>query len=192
MAKKARFVSFKCDLKLSIYSFSLPLFFICMRYFHEDLYHAYEPLESLKLLKYNLPYLFYCFLPKILSIFFIFIVKFNTKGESNILNENKKIYHIMVEKKNRKKILLLIYIISLLEAIQKDGDSLLYYYGIYEPIDGKEIFIKGWLIEVKTCLIFFVPIFSYLILHTEIHRHHNLALLFGYIGAIIVNGCRFF
>ena len=104
----------------------------------------------------------------------------------------KKNYHIAVEKKNRIKILLLIYIINLLEAIQKDGDSLLYYYEIYEPIEGKENFIKGWLIEVKTCLIFFVPIFSYLILHTEIHRHHFLALLFGYIGAIIVNGCRFF
>jgi len=53
-------------------------------------------------------------------------------------------------------------------------------------------YIKGWLIERKTCFIFFVPIFANLILHTEIHRHHYLALILGTFGSIFVNASRFF
>ena len=44
----------------------------------------------------------------------------------------------------------------------------------------------------KTGYIFFVPIFSYFILNTEIHRQYVLALLLGYFGAIFVNGVRFY
>jgi hypothetical protein len=144
------------------------------------------------ILKYNLPYLFYLFLPKIFSFIFILIIKCNTKGESNSSNENivVKNYHIAVEKRNKKKFLSLIYIISLLESLHEDVSSILYYYQIYMPKNEK--YVKGWLIEEKTCFIFFVPIFAYLILHTEIHRHHYLALLFGYFGSIFVNASRFF
>ena len=185
-------VSFNCKLKLSYYGFFLPFLYIAIRYFHEEEYHLCKPEDSIKILKYNLPYLFYLFLPKIFSFIFILIVKSNTKGESNSSNKNLVIknYHIDVEKRNKKKFILLIYIISLLEALHEDLYSILYYYEIYEP--KKEKYIKGWLIEKKSCFIIFVPIFAYLILHTEIHRHHYLAFLFGYFGCIFVNATRFF
>ena len=170
--------------------------YIGIRYFHDEVFHLCKPRDSLKILKYNLPYLFYLFLPKIFSFIFILIVKSNTKGESNSSNKNLVIknYHIDVEKRNKKKFLLLIYIISLLEALHEDLYSILYYYEIYPMEEGKEDeqYIKGWLIEKKSCFIIFVPIFAYLILHTEIHRHHYLALLFGYFGSIIANAVRFF
>ena len=102
-----------------------------------------------------------------------------------------KNYHINVVKKNKKKILFLIYIISFLEALHDDGNSLLYYYEIYYTNDNVKKYIKGWLVEEKTCFIIFVPLFAYLILNTEIHRHHYLALLFGYFGFFFVNGSRF-
>ena len=80
----------------------------------------------------------------------------------------------------------------LLEALHEDGDSLLYYYETYYYETKEEKYIKKWLIEEKTCFIIFVPIFAYLILHTEIYRHHYFSLLFGYFGSIFVNGSRFF
>ena len=43
----------------------------------------------------------------------------------------------------------------------------------------------------KNWLYLFCTYISYFILHIEIHRHHILALLLGYIGAIFVNGCKF-
>ena len=190
MEEKVRLISFNCKLN-TFYAFLLPFLYICIRYFHEDVYHLCKPKETFMILKYNLPYLFYSFLPKLLSIICILIVKFNTKREANISNENIiiKNYHIDVEKRNRKKVILLIYIISLLEALHDDIYSVLYYYEIYTPKEEK--YIKGWLIEEKTCFIIFVPIFAYLILNTEIHRHHYLALSFGYFGSIFVNGSRF-
>ena len=193
--KKYKFVSFHCKLKLSGYAFLLPFLFIAIRYWHDQVFHLYKPMDNLKILKYNLPYLFYLFLPKILSIIFILIVKSNTRSESissasdNIIIKN---YHIAVEKGNRKKILLLIYIVSLLEALHEDIDSLLYYYEIYYYDPPEDKYIRGWLVEEKSCVIIFVPIFAYLILHTEIHRHHYLALFFGYFGTIFVNASRFF
>jgi hypothetical protein len=112
--------------------------------------------------------------------------------ESSSSNENTAVknYHIEVEKRNKKKFLILIYIISLLESLDEDVSSLLYYYELYD-VPKEEKYIKGWLIERKTCFIFFVPIFAYLILHTEIHRHHYLALIFGCFGSICVNVSRF-
>jgi len=192
--KKLKFISFNCKLKSSFYAFLLPFFFIAIRYWHDEVFHLYDSTknkDNLKILKYNLPYLFYFFLPKIFSLIFILIIKSNTKGDDSS-NENKVIknYHIAVEKRNKKKFILLIYIISLLESLHEDISSLLYYYEIYMPIDKN--YIKGWLIEEKTCFIIFVPIFAYFILHTEIHRHHYLALLFGYFGSIFVNVSRFF
>ena len=188
--KKCKFVSFNFKLKKAFLVFLLPFLFIAIRYWHDEIFHLCEPEESLKILKYNLPYLFYLFLPKIFSLIFILIVKSNTKRETNALIIKK--YHIVVENVNRKKILLLIYIISLLEALYEDAASLLYYYEIYEPIKGKQKYIKGWLIEKKTCFIIFVPIFSYLILHMEIHKYHYFALVFGCFGSIFINAVRFF
>ena len=194
MEEKIGLLSCKCDRRISIYAFLLPILFIFVRYCHDEIIDRCKPELSYKLLKYNFPYLFYNYLPKILSIFCILIIKSNAKGEISSSNKNIIIrnYHITVEKENRKKFLLLFFIISLLEVLQDDGDYLLYYYQkvLYEPPNKR--FILGWLIEKKTGLIFFVPIFSYFILHTEIHRHHILALLLGYMGAIFVNGCRFF
>ena len=191
--KKSKFVSFNFKLK-SFYAILLPFLFIAIRYCHEEEFHLCKPSESLNLLKYNLPYLFYLFLPKIFSFIFILIIKSNTKGESSSSNRNivVKNYHIDVEKRNKKKSFFLIYIISLLECLHEDVSSLLYYYEIYTPENKEKIYIKGWLIEKKTCFIFFVPIFAYLILHTEIHKHHYLALIFGYFGSIFVNVSRFF
>ena len=190
--EKSPFVSFNFKLKLSYFAFLLPFLFIAIRYWHDEVFHrCYKPKNNLRILKYNLPYLIYLFLPKIFSFIFILIIKSNIKRESTASNIVKN-YHIAVEKRNKKIILLLIYIISLLEALHEDGASLLYYYEIYVPKKDKEKYIKGWLIEKKTFFIFFVPIFAYLLLHTEIHRHHYLALLFGYFGSIFVNASRFF
>ena len=187
----SKLVSFNFKLK-SAYAFLLPFLFIAIRYCHEKIFHLNKPEESLKILRYNLPYLFYLFLPKLFSFIFILIIKCNTKGETNSTNKNiiVKNYHIAVEKRNKTKSFLLIYIISLLESLHEDLSSLLYYYEIYTPEGGKK-FIKGWLIEKKSCFIIFVPIFSYLILNTEIHRHHYFALLFGYFGSIFINVSRF-
>ena len=194
MGENFGLLSCKCERKISIYAFLQPLLYIFIRYCHDEILDRCKPELSYKLLKYNFPYLFYNYLPKILSIFCILIIKSNAKGETRSPNKNILVgnYHNTVEKENRKKFLLLFFIISLLEVLQDDGDYLLYYYQkiINEPEN--ERVIQGWLIEKRTGFIFFVPIFSYFILHTEIHRHHILALLLGYIGAIFVNGCRFF
>ena len=78
---------------------------------------------------------------------------------------------------------LLIYIISLLEVIQENGDLLLYYY--------QRIGTLKWLVEKKSGLIMFVPFLSYFILKIDLHKHHILALVLGFIGAFITNFCRF-
>ena len=192
--KKFKFMSFNFKLKTSAYAFLLPFLFIGIRYWNDENYHLCQPKGSLNILKYNLPYLFYIFLPKIFSFIFILIIKCNTKGETKSSNENivVKNYHILIAKRNKQKSLLLIYIISFLESLHEDVSSLLYYYEIYTPEEGDEgKYIKGWLIERKTLFIFFVPIFACLILNTEIHRHHFLALIFGYFGSIFVNLSRF-
>ena len=192
MEENPRFISCKCKLKLSIYAFLLPFLFIFIRYCRDESFEISNPPKSFKILKYNFPYLFYLYLPKIFSIICILIVKSNAKGEADSSQRTSlKYYHINVEKEKRKKALLLFFIISLLEVLQDDGDSLIYYYQRATTDEKFERVIKGWLIEKKTGYIFFVPIFSYFILHTEIHRHHVLALLLGYFGAIFVNGCRF-
>ena len=118
---KTKYMSFNFKLKLSYYAFLLPFLFIAIRYCHDEMYHICKPEENLLILKYNLPYLFYLFLPKIFSFIFILIVKFNTKGESSSSNNNLVIknYHVAIEKRNKKKSLLLIYIISLLESLQR-------------------------------------------------------------------------
>ena len=191
---KSKFVTFNCQLKLSAFAFLLPILYTIIRYFHDMEYYICEPKKSLKILKYNLAYLIYLFLPKIFSFIFILIVKSNIKGESFSSDENIVIknYHIAAENRNKKKYLLLIYIINLLEALHEDISSIFYYYQIYEVEKEKYLYIKGWLIEEKSLIIIFVPMFAYLILHTEIHKHHILALLFGIFGCIFFNTIRFF
>ena len=188
MEENLKCISFNCKNKLSIYSFLLPILYCSLRFFHDKVFELCEPELSYKILKYNLPYLFYLYFPKILSIICVKIIKIKTEfsSEERIIKKN---YHIFIEKRDRKKLLIFIYIISLLEVLQDDGDSLLTYYQRSQPT--KRI-IKGWLIEKRTGLIIFVPIFCYFILLIEIHRHHILALILGYIGALIINGCRFF
>ena len=192
MEEKVRLLSCKCQ-KISIFAFLLPLSYIFINYFNDEIIERCKPKLSFKLLKYNFPYIFYNNLPKVLSILCIFIIKSNAKGEASSSEQNRisRNYHIIVQNENRKKFLVLFFIISLIEVLQDDGDHLLYYYQkvIYIPPETR--FIKGWLIEKKTGYIFFVPIFSYFILHTKIHRYHILALLLGYIGVIFINGCRF-
>jgi hypothetical protein len=139
--------------------------------------------NNLKLLKYNLPYLFYLYLPKILAIIFIPIIKYKTKDDSHEANRITKNYHIVAIKKNKKKMFLLICIISLLEVIQENGDLLLYYY--------ERLAYIQWLIEKKSGLIIFVPFLCYFILKVDLFNHHILALILGFIGAFIINFCRF-
>ena len=85
--------------------------------------------------------------------------------------------------KNKKKMILLFYLISFLEVLQETSDSLLYYY--------QRIGDMGWLIEKRAGYIIFVPIISYFLLMYEFHRHHILGIILGIIGAFIINYIRF-
>ena len=161
---------FSCNTqKVSFYPFLLPIIYMLFRYCKDNFINTSYP-YNLKMLKYNLPYLFYLYLPKILAIIFIPIIK--SKSDVDF-----------TEEKNNKKMLLLIYMISLLEVIQENGDSLLYYYEQVGPI--------SWLVEKKSGLIIFVPFLSYFILKVDLFNHHKLALILGFIGAFIINFCRF-
>ena len=175
-----------CKTKCSIYPFLLPILFMLIRYFREKMIEESAPSLSYKILKYNLPYLFHLHLPKILSIILIPIIKLRLKGEINESRKNLSLknYHIFEEKKNRKKLVLFFYLISLLEVIQDTGDFLLYYFQKMDKM--------GWLIEKNTGYILFVPLFSYFLLNEELYRHHILALIIGFIGAFVVNFIRFY
>ena len=72
------------------------------RFCKDQLINADYP-KNFKLLKYNLPYLFYFYLPKILAIIFIPIIKHKTEGDSHESNRIAKNYHIVTIKKNKKK-----------------------------------------------------------------------------------------
>ena len=83
-------------------------------------------------------------------------MKSKTKGESNI-NEQKWVlrnYHFSIRHEKTNQILLLIYLISLLEVIYKEGDLILSYYIKTEQVD--------LLLEKRTGFIIFVPIFPFL------------------------------
>ena len=147
------------------YALFLPISCMSIHFFQELMIRKSENTNHYKILKYNLPLLFYYFLPKILSLFIL------------------RRYHITIEKENRKKILILIYIISLLEVIYKADDSVLYY---LRKIDKTKI-----LIEKRTGFILFVPLFSYIILNKKLYRHHIFALILIIIGAIIIHITRF-
>ena len=190
MNEKESCIKCSCKSKLSYYSFFIPILYMIIRYFQDLLFEITRPKKSFKLLKYNLPHLFYLHLPKVFSIFLIPIIKFNTKGETDSEENNIVLrnYHFIVKHKNRKKFFILIYIISLLEVICDNGDCLLYYYQRIEYYDKPHL---GWLIEKKSLYIVFVPILCYFILDKKLYQHHILALILGFIGACIINICRF-
>ena len=127
--------------------------------------------------------MFYLYLPKILAIIFIPIIKYKTEGESHEENRMSKRYHYIAVQESKKKMIFLISIISLLEVIQENGDLLLYHY--------QKTGTLQWLIEKKTGLIIFVPILCFLLLKLDLFNHHLLALFLGLIGAFIINYCRF-
>ena len=120
MDGKASCIKCNCKFQINFYPFLIPIIYIFIRYFKDLFFEESKPRLSFKILRYNLPYLFYLYLPKVLSIFLIQIIKFNTGENIN---------------KNIKKCILLIYLTSLLEVVCDNGDCILYY---YQRIEYKE------------------------------------------------------
>ena len=110
MEEKVRLLSCKCE-QISIFAFLLPLSYIFINNINDEIIERFKPEFSFNLLKYNFPYIFYNNLPKVLSIFYILIIKSNAKGETNSSEQNKisRNYHIRVENENRKKFLFFFY-----------------------------------------------------------------------------------
>ena len=184
MNKKKSCIAFNLSSKLYIYPFLLPFACVFTHFFQKIMFENAKPIKSFKMLKYNLPLLFYYFIPKIISVIFIPIIKSNTKGE-DVKEKNlvTRRYHSVIRTQNKKKIFSLIFLISLLEVIFKIGDSLLLYLQKIEKIH--------YLIEKRTGFIISVPLFSYLILNKKLYKHHIIALFLALIGALIVIISRF-
>ena len=185
MKEKKSYIKFNLNSKSYIYPFLLPIACTSTHFFQKIFYQKYRPENSYKIMKYNLPLLFYYFLPKIFSIIFIMIVKFQTKEESSkvALNKVTRRYHLLIENDNKKKIILIIYLISFLEVLFKSGDSLIMYLQKINKIH--------YLIEKRAGFIIFVPLFSYFILDIKLCRHHWLALIISLIGVSIITISRF-
>jgi len=185
MNEKKSCIKFNLNSKYYIYPFLLPIACASTHFFQKIFYQKYYPENSYKIMKYNLPLLFYYFLPKIFSIIFIFIVKFKEREESSkvALNKVTRRYHLSIENDNKKKIILIIYLISFLEVLFKSGDSLLMYMQKIKKIH--------YLIEKRAGFIIFVPLFSYFILDIKLCRHHWLALIISLIGVSIITISRF-
>ena len=168
-----------------IYAFLLPISCMCIHFFQDKMFEISKPENSFKMLKYNLPLLFYYFLPKIFSIIFIIIIKFTTKEESETKEPNKLLrrYHFFITSENKKKIYFLIFFISILEVIYKIDDSLLIYLNKIKKIQK--------LVEKRSGFIIFVPLFSYFILNKILYKHHIFALILAIIGSLIINISRF-
>ena len=182
MEKKSCIFSCNCH-NISFYPFLLPIIFMAFRFCKDQMIGLSKPEGSFKILKYNLPYLFYLYLPKILAIIFIPIIRRKTKDEHQEIARLSKHYHYVTINNKKKTMFFLIYIISLLEVIQETADLIVYYYQMTGDIK--------WLGEKKTGLIIFVPFLCYFILKIGLHRHHMLGLILGAIGAFIINFCRF-
>ena len=58
-------------------------------YLNDEIIEHCKPELSFNLLKYNLPYIFYNNLPKVLSILCILIIKSNAKGEASSSEQNR-------------------------------------------------------------------------------------------------------
>lgn len=179
--KKKSCISCGINSKFYIYPLLLPIFCTFIHFGQELLFD-----EKYIKLKYHTPLLFYYFFPKLFSFFCIIIMKYRTKDESIETTQNKMLrrYHLSVEAGNSKKILLMIYLISLLEVIYKEDDSLLLYFQSIKRIKK--------LIEKRTGFIISVPIFSYFILNKVPYRHHYFAIFLSIIGCCFINISRFF
>ena len=88
--------------KISFYPFLLPILYMFFRYCKDQIIEASPP-KNYKLLKYNLPYLFYLYLPQLFAIFIIPIIKYKTEGTEGDSNRATKIYHVISIQKNKKK-----------------------------------------------------------------------------------------
>lgn len=184
MNVKTSYISINFNNKFYIYPMLLPIACVSTHFFQKIMFENAKPIKSFLLLKYNLPLLFYYFFPKIFSLVFIFIIKYNTKKEeTNGQNKKLRRYHFIIKSGNSKKLLLLIYIISLLEVIFKTGDSILLYLQKIEKIH--------YLIEKRTGFIISVPFFSYIFLNKKLYKHHIFSLILALCGAFIINACRF-
>jgi hypothetical protein len=168
--------------KISFYPFLLPILYMIFRFCKDQMLNSTYP-HNVKILKYNLPYLFYLYLPKIFAIIFFPIIRHQIKDDGNENNKMIKQYHINAIQNSKKHMFSIILIISLLEVIQENGDLLLYFYERLGKIH--------WLVEKKSGLILFVPLFAFYLLKAEIFRHHVLALILGFIGVFVANFCRF-
>ena len=184
MIEKKRCISCNINSRLYIYPFLLPIACMFTHFFQKIMLDYSFPVKSYKMLKYNFPYLFYYFLPKLLSFIIIHIIKYKSKRENKEGgNIQLRKYHFIIKNKNKTKILLTICIITFFEVLFKIGDSILQYL--------QKIGIIHYLIEKRTGYIICVPLFSYLILYKRLYKHHIFALVLGLIGAFIVNYCRF-
>lgn len=182
--KKKSCISCGINSKLYIYPILLPIFCTLIHYGQELVFDNSK--GDFKILKYHTPVLFYYFFPKLFSFFCILIMKYKTKGESNENTQNVILrrYHLSVQSENSKKIFLIIYLISLLEVIYKEDDTLLYYYRKTEQIHK--------LVEKRSGFIISVPVFYYLLLHKVPYRHHYVAIILAIIGSCFINIPRFF
>ena len=104
MNEKKSYFTFNLNSKLYIYPILLPFACVLIHIFQKIMYENAKPENSFKMLKYNVPLLFYYFLPKILSIIFIPIIKSNTKGEN--MKEQSLVtrrYHSIIKTQNKKE-----------------------------------------------------------------------------------------
>jgi drug/metabolite transporter (DMT)-like permease len=185
MEKKQPCVACNWNTKLFIYPILLPISCTFIHFFQEKMFQISNPKRSNKMLKYNVPLLFYYFLPKVFTVIIPLFMQLFSKGESEdeYKNISMRRYHSIAQNENRKKILFLIFFISFLEVIYKIDDSLLYYLQ-------KEKIIS-LLVEKRSGFIISVPLFSYLILNKKLFRHHIFALIIAVIGVLFINCCRF-
>ena len=182
--KKNPLIIWKINSPKYIYVLLLPFSCMLIHFFQGIMVDKFEDNKDYEILVYNLSFLIYYFLPKFLSLIILIIIRYKNKNE--LISDNNKLlrrYHFSIEKENRKNILLLIYIISLLEVIYKMDDYLLYYLVKIETIKV--------LIEKRTGFIIFVPLFSLYILNKRLYKHHLIALIFTLLGAMIILITRF-
>ena len=181
---KKRCISINFNNKYYIYPILLPIACVLTHFFQKIMSTNSKPTNSFLILKYNLPILFYYFLPKIFSFVLLLIIKYNIKkGETKEQNKIIRRYHFLKKNNNCKTILLLIYIISLLEVIFKVGDTILLYC--------QRVGMINYLIEKRSGFIISVPFFSYILLNKKLYKHHIFSLILGLCGAFIINFCRF-
>ena len=145
MEAKKSYLSCNCNGKINLAIFVFPLSYVIIRFLHDKMFLFSKPTNTFKILKYNLPYLFYLYLPKIFSIIIILINKYNIKNENGLeLNNNRTTIDTI--NKYGKKMILYLCIVSLLEVLYDNIDSLAYYYQMKGELH--------WLVEKKQVIFF--------------------------------------